>query len=136
METPDFSVNPKGEVLALTPENFSETLGAGDVFVKFFAPWYFDRSSVCLRIDAEHPWCRCGHCKHLAPTWAELGKKMQYKLTIAEVNCEDHKSLCREQGVTGFPMLIFYPNDGNKSEYTGNRKLPALKAWAEKAANP
>jgi hypothetical protein len=32
--------NPHGEVLALTPESFAGVVAGGDVFVKFFAPWW------------------------------------------------------------------------------------------------
>jgi hypothetical protein len=32
--------NPHGEVIALTPETFAGVVAGGDVFVKFFAPWW------------------------------------------------------------------------------------------------
>jgi hypothetical protein len=32
--------NPHGEVLVLTPETFASVIAGGDVFVKFFAPWW------------------------------------------------------------------------------------------------
>jgi hypothetical protein len=32
--------NPHGEVIALTPETFEGVVAGGDVFVKFFAPWW------------------------------------------------------------------------------------------------
>lgn len=32
--------NPHGEVLALTPETFASVVADGDVFIKFFAPWW------------------------------------------------------------------------------------------------
>ena len=79
---------------------------------------------------------RCGHCKKLAPTWVKLAKELQHTASIAEVNCEDHKSLCSTEGVTGFPMLYFYPSSGKKTEYTGNRRLEALRGWVERAMKP
>ena len=79
---------------------------------------------------------RCGHCKKLAPTWEKLAKELQRRVTVAEVNCEDYKSLCSSEGVTGFPMLFFYPESGKKSEYSGTRKLEAMKNWAERAVKP
>jgi thioredoxin-like negative regulator of GroEL len=79
---------------------------------------------------------RCGHCKKLAPTWEKLAKALQRRVTVAEVNCEDHKSLCSSEGVTGFPVLFFYPESEKKTEYSGSRKLEAMKDWVEKAVKP
>ncbi|KAH9986801.1 thioredoxin-domain-containing protein [Russula vinacea] len=109
--------NPHGEVLTLTPDSFASVVADGDVFIKFFAPW-------------------CGHCKKLAPIWEKLAKGLQHRVTVAEVNCEDHKSLCSSEGVTGFPMLFFYPASGEKTEYSGSRRVEAMKDWAERAVRP
>lgn len=116
---PEPSINPNlnGEVLALTPATFKNAAAEGNIFVKFFAPW-------------------CGHCKKLAPVWTKLATEMQHKLTIAEVNCDDHKALCKEQDVEGFPMLFLYSAGGQKTEYTGSRKLEVMKSWADKAVKP
>jgi thioredoxin-like negative regulator of GroEL len=72
----------------------------------------------------------------LAPTWEKLAKELERRVTVAEVNCEDHRSLCSSEGVTGFPMLFFYPASGKKTEYSGSRKLGALKEWTERAVKP
>ncbi|CCL99003.1 uncharacterized protein FIBRA_01011 [Fibroporia radiculosa] len=115
---PARDLNPRGAVLALTDKTFGDAIKEGTVFIKFYAPW-------------------CGHCKKLAPIWTQLAGKMQHKLTIAEVNCEAHDALCRNEGVTGFPMLVYYgPNGGGKTEYTGGRKLEQLKAFSEKVIGP
>ncbi|KAI0077603.1 thioredoxin-domain-containing protein [Panus rudis PR-1116 ss-1] len=111
--------NPTGTVLSLNEKTFFDAVSRGHIFVKFFAPW-------------------CGHCKKLAPVWAELARLMKDKLTIAEVNCEEHNALCRTQDVSGYPMLYYYTGskkDG-KTEYTGSRKLDQLKAYAEKLIGP
>ncbi|KAJ6595666.1 protein disulfide isomerase [Mycena vulgaris] len=108
-------LNPKGEVSVLNPDNFHTTLEHGPAFIKFYAPW-------------------CGHCKKLAPVWKQLAKIMQGKVTIAEVNCEDHEKFCKTQDVGGFPTLIYYPPGAPKSEYTSGRKLEQLKSFVEKAS--
>ena len=107
-------LNVDGEVLQLSDEIFSSTLDQGPAFVKFFAPW-------------------CGHCKKLAPLWKKLARHMQNKVTIAEVNCDDHSALCKSQDIKGYPTLVFFSN-GGRSEYNGGRKLDQLKEFTEKAS--
>ncbi|THH32163.1 hypothetical protein EUX98_g2007 [Antrodiella citrinella] len=110
--------NPGGNVVILNEKSFTETIADGHVFVKFYAPW-------------------CGHCKKLAPLWTELARNMRGKLTVAEVNCEEQGSLCRDQGVTGYPMLFYYPNGrATKMEYTGGRRLEQLVAFSERLSGP
>ncbi|KAJ3713890.1 thioredoxin-like protein [Lentinula raphanica] len=106
--------NLSGSVLVLNDSNFQSALQEGPAFVKFFAPW-------------------CGHCKKLAPTWKNLAKTMQSKLTIAEVDCETHKALCKENDIQGFPTLV-YISDGIKTEYNGGRKIEQLTDFATKAS--
>ena len=40
LQTSQNERNPHGEVLALTPETFAGVIAGGDVFVKFYAPWW------------------------------------------------------------------------------------------------
>ncbi|KAG2357198.1 thioredoxin-like protein [Suillus spraguei] len=108
--------NPSGDVISLTSETFDNFVAQAPTFVKFFAPW-------------------CGHCKKLAPVWVQVARRMQHKLNIAEVNCDEFKSLCSKQGVTGYPMLFYYSH-GAKTEYSGSRKYEPLVAFADKAASP
>lgn len=58
-------------MLELTGESFTSALKENEVlFVKFYAPW-------------------CGHCKHLAPTWEQLGEAVHSSSTstiIAKVS--------------------------------------------------
>ncbi|KAH9843500.1 thioredoxin-domain-containing protein [Rhodofomes roseus] len=115
---PAKDLNPDGKVLVLDDKTFQSAVDEGHLFVKFYAPW-------------------CGHCKKLAPIWAQLAEQLQHKLTIAEVNCEAYDSLCRAEGVPGFPQLVYYGGkDAGKVEYTSGRKLDQLKAFAEKVSGP
>jgi thioredoxin domain-containing protein 5 len=108
-------VNLDGEVLALSPEIFDKTLNDAPAFVKFFAPW-------------------CGHCKKLAPTWKQLARHMQGRVTVAEVNCEEHQSLCKMHNVQGYPTLMWLGKEKDeRHEYSGGRKLEQLRAFVEKA---
>lgn len=98
-------------VSVLTGETFDHGVEKGISFVKFFAPW-------------------CAHCKRLAPTWEDLGKKFSSKdgINIAKVDCTvtPSKSLCSEQEIDGFPTLILYKDGKKISEYNGSRSLDDL----------
>ncbi len=111
---PKPTLNLQGEVLSLSSENFSETLSKGPAFVKFFAPW-------------------CGHCKKLAPTWKQLAKHMQGNVTIADVDCVEQPALCKTQDIQGYPTLVWFAQEGSRSEYHGGRKLEQLRAFVDKA---
>ncbi|XP_043271385.1 thioredoxin domain-containing protein 5 isoform X2 [Venturia canescens] len=107
-EDPEDSVQ---SVLTLTGDNFEHGIEKGVTFIEFFAPW-------------------CGHCKRLAPTWEELGKKFtnSENVHIVKVDCTlaTSKKLCDEQEVDGFPTLFLY-RDGHKiAEYNGSRALEDL----------
>lgn len=98
-------------VLTLTGENFKHGIEKGITFIEFFAPW-------------------CGHCKRLAPTWEELGKKFigNENVHIVKVDCTlaTSKQLCDEQDVEGFPTLLLYRDGEKVSEYNGSRTLDDL----------
>lgn len=98
-------------ILSLTADSFKHGVEKGLSFVKFFAPW-------------------CGHCKRLAPTWEELGKKFfgNDNVNIVKVDCtlDASKQLCSEQEVDGFPTLYLYRDGRKVSEYNGSRNLEDL----------
>lgn len=88
------SGNSEGAVGVLTGDNFKHGIEKGVTFVKFFAPW-------------------CGHCKRLAPTWDDLGKKFvaHKDVNIVKVDCtiEINKELCNEQEVLFYSFFqVFY----------------------------
>jgi thioredoxin domain-containing protein 5 len=118
---PIHTVNLDGEVVSLSQDTFHKSLNQGAAFVKFFAPW-------------------CGHCKKLAPVWKQLARHMQGKVTIAEVNCEEHQELCKTHNIQGYPTLVWFGKEEKDAdvsashEYSGGRKLDQLKAFVEKAS--
>ena len=72
--------------LELDNNNWEEETSGKTVFIKFMAPW-------------------CGHCKKLAPTWAQL-MEMEPDAVVAKVDCTGPaKNICDEHGVKGCPTL-------------------------------
>ncbi|KAL8570009.1 hypothetical protein ACOMHN_056441 [Nucella lapillus] len=109
-------------VVNLTDETFDDAISSGKIFVKFFAPW-------------------CGHCKHLAPTWAKLGQANEDKeVIIARVDCtqqqaicnNQQQAICNSQQVRGYPTLIMFVNGARQEEYNGERDLDSLQEFVDK----
>ena len=109
--------NPNGVSVPLFAESFRDeiTLTEDPWFVKFYAPW-------------------CHHCQALAPTWEQVGKSMQGKLNIGEVNCDKDSRLCKDVGVSGYPTIYFFKG-GERVEYEGLRGLGSLVKFTEKAVD-
>ncbi|KAK5559399.1 hypothetical protein LTR46_002441 [Exophiala xenobiotica] len=107
--------NPKGASIPLTAESFQKlvTTSQDPWFIKFYVPW-------------------CSHCQHLAPTWSELGREMEGKLNIGEVNCEQSPRLCEDAKVNAYPTIYFF-RGGERVEYEGLRGLGDLLSFANKA---
>jgi protein disulfide-isomerase-like protein len=111
-----------GVVHILTSDNFTLATNGGKWFVKFYAPW-------------------CGHCKNLAPTWAEAAAQLSGKAKFAKVDCTTESLICQMFEVKGYPTLKFFRGDGRVREYTGVREVADFadfvkKTWKQAAAKP
>jgi protein disulfide-isomerase A1 len=107
-------------VLVLTDSNFDEAIAKYDyLLVEFYAPW-------------------CGHCKKLAPEYAQAAAKLGAQdppRYIAKVDATENKEVAERHGIKGFPTLVFYAN-GNKSDYTGGRTEDTIVQWINKKTGP
>jgi len=93
----------------LSEGSFAGTVGSGDTFVKFYAPW-------------------CGHCQKLAPVWDELAKKFEAdsKVKIAKLDCTQAQSVCQENEIRGYPTLAYFRNGRKVEAYKGARNINDL----------
>ena len=109
--------NLAGKSVELTAESFQKlvTRSQDPWFIKFYAPW-------------------CTHCQHLAPTWQQLGRELQGKLNIGEVNCDAEPRLCKDARVSAYPTLYFF-RGGERVEYEGLRGLGDLISFTQKASD-
>ena len=103
-------------VVDLAPDTFDSVVlkSKKPALVEFFAPW-------------------CGHCKNLAPVYEELAGAFAYasdKVTVAKVDADNHKSLGKRFGVSGFPTLKWFDGvSDSPEEYNGGRDLDSLAGW-------
>jgi thioredoxin-like negative regulator of GroEL len=83
---PSSDINPDGEIVHLTEQDFDEKTNGKVWFVMFHAPW-------------------CSHCKHFAPTWEELAKQVKGYINIGKVDATKETKLAARFGIDRFPML-------------------------------
>lgn len=90
-------------------------MSSGYHFVKFYAPW-------------------CGHCQKLAPTWEELANSLRNDnyVSISKVDCTQHRSVCGQFDIKGYPTLLWIEDGKKVDKYTGQRTHEELKAYVSK----
>jgi len=100
-------------VIVLTEDNFDEVVNSLDnVLVEFYAPW-------------------CGHCKKLAPEYANAAQNSDFNL--AKVDATEHGALGQRFGVRGYPTLKFFEGDADSPrDYTGGRSESTIISWLTK----
>jgi len=109
-------------VVTLEDDSFEATvLDSEDAWmVEFYAPW-------------------CGHCKTLAPEWAEAAAQTADSgVKFGAVDATAHQALGSKFNVKGFPTIIAFP-PGKKTaasgkEYSGGRDAASIAAHAASLA--
>ncbi|XP_053381773.1 protein disulfide-isomerase A6 homolog [Mercenaria mercenaria] len=103
-------------VIELTDSNFQEkVIQSDDIWlVEFFAPW-------------------CGHCKNLAPHWAQAATELKGKVKLGALDATVHTVIASRYGIRGYPTIKYFPGgkkDGEAQEYDGGRTASDIVSWA------
>jgi len=86
--------------------------------VEFYAPW-------------------CGHCKKLAPEYAQAATKLKEVVPLAKVDADEegNRPLAQRFGIRGFPTLKLFKN-GVPTDYQGERSAAAIESYMRKQVLP
>ena len=99
-----------GDVIVLTESTFDSNVFSGEDiwYVEFYAPW-------------------CGHCKSLAPEWANAATKLKDQVKVAKVDATEEKALASRYGINGYPSIkIFTPASREPEDYNGGRDAESI----------
>jgi len=105
-------------VVDLTPNNFDNRVKDSDGVwvVEFYAPW-------------------CGHCQRLVPEYTKAGKALKGIVGVGAIDCDQHKQLCGQYGVQGFPTIkIFGANKNKPEDFNGDRTANGIVQAAQRVA--
>ncbi len=110
----------KSAVVEGTDSNFDSLVfnhkgKGGGTLVEFFAPW-------------------CGHCKNLAPEWANAAAKLKGKVQLVALDATVHTSAAGRFGIKGYPTIKYFPStatkDSDAQDYNGGRTADEIVQWA------
>lgn len=86
------------------------------VLIDFFATW-------------------CGPCRAMAPVLSELKAKLGDRVTIVEIDVDQHTDLAVKMRVMGVPTFMVYKNGRQLWSEAGTFTLETLKKIIESAEN-
>lgn len=104
-------------MVTLTASNFDDlVLGSEEPWmIEFYAPW-------------------CGHCKNLAPEWAEAAETLEGDVKVGAVDATVHEALAQRFSIRGFPTIKFFPagarGDNEAEDYNGQRDAGSIAQYA------
>nr|XP_057922232.1 protein disulfide-isomerase A2 isoform X2 [Doryrhamphus excisus]XP_057922241.1 protein disulfide-isomerase A2 isoform X2 [Doryrhamphus excisus] len=116
-------IKEEKDVMVLHANNFANALNQTKfLLVEFYAPW-------------------CGHCKKLAPVYAQAAKKLKLDeadIRLAKVDAIEEKELAQEFGVGSFPVLKLFLNGDRQQpvDFTGKRTVSGIIQWLKRRTGP
>ena len=110
------------DIMVLTDINFQRALDENTLLlVDFYAPW-------------------CGHCKELAPKFAEAARILKDKnseIKLAKIDSTSHAQVARRYGIADkvHPIIKFFRSQ-HAIDYNGEKSSEAIVNWVERKALP
>jgi len=94
--------------IALTKDNFQQSIESGVALVDFWAPW-------------------CGPCKMQLPIVEELATELEGQAVIAKINVDDQPELAAQFGVMSIPTLVLFKDGQPVDKMVGLQSKDTLK---------
>lgn len=115
----------KEDVIELSAKTFAEKVvkqgtdgksnDGSKWFVKFYTTW-------------------CGHCQNLKPKYEELAKmfreqRHERNFYMAEVDCDVFNDVCKDNGIQGYPTMLFFDGAKKGAKYEGAHDVESIKQF-------
>ena len=111
-DTPVREENLSGEVVMLSPSDFSEWIT--DLYdEKGFS---YKGNTPCI-VDFYANWC--GPCRQIQPMMERMAKKYQGKLIIYKLNVDNAREICDRFGIQSIPTLMFFKRTAAPTRMVG-----------------
>lgn len=78
-------------------------------------------------------WCPpCTHIRSHFKAAARIvqNSNVQSKLSVAVIECDEHRNLCDQQNINNYPTVFFYAKGRDRMTFNGNREGNAMAEWA------
>lgn len=110
----------KDNVKKLTDKTIKDVISTGITFLKFYHP-------------------SCGFCIRMQRAWKQLGNEdfssAAGPVVIAELDCKEYETACRENGCRGFPSLVLFMNGEIIARYISTRNAESMKEFVLQMSN-
>tara|TARA_Y100000310_G_scaffold270591_1_gene284548 strand:+ start:20 stop:436 length:417 start_codon:yes stop_codon:yes gene_type:complete len=79
----------------------------------------------------------CPHCQKVKPVWKQFKSRMDgttvsgKTIHVQMVHCPDNETVCRTNGVSGYPTIKCFGRDQEK-EYSGEKTVRKLQQWVRR----
>jgi thiol-disulfide isomerase/thioredoxin len=80
-----------------------------------------------IRVITLHYTNWCGYCKQIKPTWQQIKAELSGQPDLKFVENDEDKN--PTMGITGYPTILMFNENGKLIKYPGGNDYHKLKTW-------